>query len=273
MGEAVLNGVRLSYEIAGDGDPVVLVAGTGMSGSGWELLGAPELRAAGYRTITFDNRGVGSSDGPPGPYSVADMAADTAALIEHLGYPRTRVIGISLGGSIAQELTRTRPDLVQATVLWAGAGRVPAFFRRLSAAALEIASVVALPASWHLVELLLISLPFETLQSDDDQVEAVAALVEASLAWSGDGCAGQLSANVEWDFVDHADLYRQINCPCLVIAHQLDLIFPPHAGRAAAAAMPRGSFLEIDNVTHGQALQAASTVLPAIIEFFATIDT
>ena len=155
-------------------------------------------------------------------------------------------------------------------MLWASAGQCPSFFRRFLAAERDLASLGPLPASFHLAELLLISLPFSVLQSDDEQVESVAALLEDGVAWSGDGRAGQFAADVEWDTTIHDDLYPNITCPCLVIAHQLDLIYPPHAGRAAAAVMPRGSFVEIDNVAHGQALQAAPTALTAIINFFAT---
>ena len=102
MASVVVNGVRLAYEVSGDGDPVLLIAGTGMPASAWELHGAPTLRDAGYRVITFDNRGTGDSDGPPGPYTVTEMAADTAGLLEHLGYGTALVVGLSLGGSIAR---------------------------------------------------------------------------------------------------------------------------------------------------------------------------
>ena len=56
------------------------------------------------------------------------------------------------------------------------------------------------------------------------------------MSWSGDGRSAQFSADVAWGSADHADLYPQIGCPCLVVAHELDLIYPPHAARAAANA-------------------------------------
>jgi alpha/beta hydrolase fold len=70
----------------------------------------------------FGNRGCGGSEAPPAPYSVTAMAADTAALIEHLGLGLCVVIGYSLGGYIAQELAVTRADLIRRLVLLAGAG-------------------------------------------------------------------------------------------------------------------------------------------------------
>jgi thioesterase CepJ len=265
----VANGIRLSYEISGEGQPVLLIAGTGMSGAVWEFLGASSLREAGYQVITFDNRGVGASEGPPGPYSVADMAADTVALLEHVGAGRVLVVGLSLGGCIAQQLAVVRPDLVRALVLWASAGRTPAFFRRLQEVEREIESVMPIPESLHLWEYLLISLPFTALQNDDALVEGLAALLAGGVEWSGGGRAGQFRADVDWDTADHSKLYPRIRCPCLVVAHEHDLIFPPAAGRAAARAMPSGTFLEIPGVAHGQAPDAAPRVLAEVVQFFA----
>src|SRR5207302_5510572 len=118
-GNVEVDGVRLWFDIAGEGRPTLLIGGTGMSGSVWEFLGASVLRDCGCQVITFDNRGVGRSDGPPGPYSIEGMAAETAGLITALGVGPVNVLGLSLGGAIAQQLAATRPDLVQAAVLWA----------------------------------------------------------------------------------------------------------------------------------------------------------
>jgi pimeloyl-ACP methyl ester carboxylesterase len=85
---------------------------------------APGERGTGLiiEEAAFDNRGCGRSEASPAPYSVTAMAADTAALIEHLGLGPCDVIGYSLGGYIAQELAVTRADLIRRLVLLAGAG-------------------------------------------------------------------------------------------------------------------------------------------------------
>jgi thioesterase CepJ len=267
-GSVNANGVRLSYEVSGEGEPVLLISGTGMSGSDWNFLGAEALRSAGYRVITFDNRGTGASEGPPGPYSVAGMALDAVGLLDELGLRNVRVVGNSLGGYVGLELTSARPDLVQSLVLWVAAGDSPAFFRRLMALERDLRSMMPLPDSWYLWEYLLISLPFAVLQNDDDLVEQVAELLSAGIAWSGDGQAGQFAADVEWSCSDHSDLYAEVRCPCLVIAHELDIIHPPSAGRAAAAIMPDARFIEIPGLAHGQALDAAPVAVPAILAFF-----
>jgi pimeloyl-ACP methyl ester carboxylesterase len=269
----VVDGVRLAFERSGAGPPVLLLAGTGMPSFAWDLLGAPALRDAGFEVITLDSRGVGGSDGPPGPYSVEAMAGDVAGLIAALDAGPVHVLGLSLGGSVAQYLAATRPDLVRTVVLWGAAGRSPAFFRRLLEVEREIGEAMPIPESWHLWQYLLISLPFDVLQNDDATVEAVAELLSDGLPWSGDGRAGQFAADVAWDCADHSDLYPRIGCPCLVIAHEHDVIYPPAAARRAADAMPASRFVEIPGLAHGQALEASPVVVREAVAFFTEHDS
>ena len=265
--DVVVAGVRLSVDDQGEGPAVLLVSGTGMPGSAWDLFGAPALLDGGFRVITFDSRGVGRSDGPPGPYSVEMMSADTARLVEALGIGPVCVVGLSLGGSIAQHLAASRPELVQAVVLWASVGRTPSFFRRLLAVERELSLSTPIPASWHIWQYLLISLPFDMLQNDDALVDALAELLESAIEWSGDGRAGQFAADVEWDTAEHDDLYPRITQPCLVLSHEHDLIYPPAAAREAVRAMPSGRLIEIPGLAHGQALEAAPIVMRHVRAF------
>ena len=122
MPNAIVNGISIDYSTAGDGPPVLLICGTGQPADLW-FAQVTDLAAAGHTVVTFDNRGCGRSEAPPAPYRVADMAADTAALIEHLGLGPCDIIGYSLGGYIAQELAVTRADLVRRLVLLAGPAR------------------------------------------------------------------------------------------------------------------------------------------------------
>ena len=265
--DVVVAGVRLSVDAQGEGPAVLLVSGTGMPASAWDLFGASALLDGGFRVITFDNRGVGRSDGPPGPYSVEMMATDTAMLIEALGIEPVCVVGLSLGGSIAQQLAASRPDLVQALVLWASVGRTPSFIRRLLEVERELSHSMAMPMSWHIWQYLLISLPFDALQNDDDLVDALAELLESAIEWSGDGRAGQFAADVAWDTAEHDDLYPRITQPCLVLSHEHDLIYPPAAAREAVRAIPNGRLVEIPDLAHGQALEAAPIVMSHVRSF------
>src|SRR5918911_233749 len=93
MPEAKVNGVSLVYDVFGEGDPVLLVCGTGQRSFTWQLFQVPALTQAGYRVVTFDNRGVPPSEAPPGPSTVQELADDAAGLIEHLYLAPCRVAG------------------------------------------------------------------------------------------------------------------------------------------------------------------------------------
>jgi 3-oxoadipate enol-lactonase len=112
---AVSDGVRLAYEELGAGEPVLFVQGLGYDRRGFGPL--PRLLADDFRVIVFDNRGVGDSDVPEGPYSVAQMAADAVAVLDAAGVDSAHVLGVSLGGYIAQEVAVRRPERVRRLVL------------------------------------------------------------------------------------------------------------------------------------------------------------
>ena len=109
------NGIRLAYRERGAGEPLVLIMGLGADGPVWE----DHVRAyeRHFRCFLVDNRGSGASDKPAGPYSTAQMADDYAGLIRGLGLGAVRVVGISMGGAIAQQLALRHPQLVRRQVL------------------------------------------------------------------------------------------------------------------------------------------------------------
>ncbi len=114
--------VRIAFELGGrrDGDrtaelPLLCIHGLGYERHGW---GPGLARIAGEReVILLDNRGIGASDVPPGPYTVAQLAADAHAVLDAAGVERADVLGVSLGGMIAQELALTYPGSVGRLVL------------------------------------------------------------------------------------------------------------------------------------------------------------
>jgi pimeloyl-ACP methyl ester carboxylesterase len=115
MATTVANGVELWFEQEGEGDDVLFISGLADEGACWvdQVAGLRDR----YRVTTFDNRGVGRSSTPDGPFQIADFAADTAALITGLGLARPHVVGSSMGGAIAQELALAHPQLVRTLVL------------------------------------------------------------------------------------------------------------------------------------------------------------
>jgi 3-oxoadipate enol-lactonase len=115
MSEAINNGVRIAYETVGKGEPLLFVHGLGYDRRGWGPL--PALLANDFQVVLFDNRGVGESDVPEGPYAVGQMAADAIAVLDAAGIDRAHVLGVSLGGYVAQEIALTYPNRVRKLVL------------------------------------------------------------------------------------------------------------------------------------------------------------
>jgi pimeloyl-ACP methyl ester carboxylesterase len=121
------NGIELAYTEHGEGEPLLLIMGLGADSSAWESHVAAFQK--GYRCIAVDNRGVGASSKPAGPYSAAQMADDYAGLIEALDLGPVPVVGISMGGAIAQELALRHPELVERLVLVATWARTDPFLQ------------------------------------------------------------------------------------------------------------------------------------------------
>ena len=115
MSMATVGSIELYYEEHGSGDPLLLIMGLAADSMAW-MFQVPDF-SEHYRTITFYNRGVGRSSKPSGPYSIHEMADDTAGLLDTLGIDRTHVVGVSMGGMIAQELALRHPRRVRGLVL------------------------------------------------------------------------------------------------------------------------------------------------------------
>jgi 3-oxoadipate enol-lactonase len=108
-------GFRMYYEEHGTGFPLLLINGLGSDHLEW-VHQLPAF-ASRYRVVVFDNRGTGRTDVPPGPYATAWMADDAANLLRFLSIDRAHVLGVSLGGMIAQEVALRHPDRVDGLVL------------------------------------------------------------------------------------------------------------------------------------------------------------
>ena len=116
---ARIRGIRLYFERGGN--PASQRRLLTISGTGGDLRQKPNLLdgplAADFDLVAFDQRGLGQTDKPDGPYNMADYAADALALMDHVGWQQCAVFGVSFGGMVAQELAVTAPDRVERLVL------------------------------------------------------------------------------------------------------------------------------------------------------------
>lgn len=115
MGRGRVEGIELAYEVRGEGAPIVMIHGA--QGDQTMFAGMAAAFAEKYRVLTFDQRGSGLSDKPDMPYSIAMLADDTASLMDHLKMWPAHVIGVSMGGTIAQELALRHPKKIKSLVL------------------------------------------------------------------------------------------------------------------------------------------------------------
>ena len=230
------NGIELAYVEEGDGDPLVLIMGLGADASAWRLhLDAYRTR---FRCIAVDNRGAGMSSAPPGPYSTAQLADDYAGLIRGLGLGPVRVVGISMGGAVAQELALRHAQLVERVVLVSTWARCDAYtaeiFRQFAAVrpAVEPAVFTQLLQLW-------IWSPGYVARQLDALREDRHVLPEAPM--SDDAFAAQCAACIAHDT---ADRLRDLRVPTLITVGAADVFTPPRMAEELHASIA-GSRLEI----------------------------
>lgn len=255
--------MNLAYEVRGTGDPVLFIAGRGGVGRTWHLHQVPEFERAGYRAITFDNRGIGATAQADG-FGIEQMVADTAALIEKLDAAPARIVAVSMGSFIAQELMLARPELVRSAVLMATRGRhdrTRDFFR---SAERELAdSGVELPASYDAKLRLLESFSPATLNDD----LAVRDWIDTFTMWPNKPTPGTRAQLDVGPHDNRLPAYRSITAPALVIGFADDVVLPPHLGREVAEALPNGRYLQIPHAGHLGFLEKPQEVNAAALKF------
>jgi 3-oxoadipate enol-lactonase len=132
-GKVPVNGLNMYYEFAGDGEPVVFIAGLASDHLEWLPAHVPAFTTAGYRCVLFDNRDVGQTDeSPVAAYTIKQLADDAAGLLKQLGIKQAHIVGESMGGMIAQELAINYPERVRSLTLVCTWSRSEPFHKALS---------------------------------------------------------------------------------------------------------------------------------------------
>jgi pimeloyl-ACP methyl ester carboxylesterase len=260
MPTLTVDGVELYFEQEGEGPDVLLIAGLADEVACWvdQVAGLRD----GYRLTTFDNRGVGRSSTPSGPYRIADFAADTIRLMDSLGLDRPHVVGSSMGGAIAQELVLAHPGRVRSLVLngtWCRGDRfLHEVFRSWMWAARKADSVRDFLVAVNLWA-------FAPRIWNEGTMDEWLALAESSphqqsaeaFCWSAEALFSH----------DTADRLRQVTAPTLITVGELDLVLPPRFSRELARRIPHAEVRVIPDAGH-QPFQELAQEYNALLRTF-----
>jgi 3-oxoadipate enol-lactonase len=220
MSTADVNGITINYKLEGDGpETVVLVNGLADDLESWGYQ-TPALVEAGFRVLTFDNRGVGESDKPAGPYTTKLFAKDTKALVDSLGLSDFHLLGVSMGGMIVQEYALAYPGDIRSLIPACTYAAPGPFCSRMFSLWEEMAPVMGLKSVMQDVTLWAFTQEFfDTRQ--DELAEFEEAM--ATLAMPIDAYLAQLSSIQTHDATARLG---EITVPTTVIAGEVDILIP-----------------------------------------------
>lgn len=246
MPYAHANGIDLYYEERGSGEPLLLIMGITAPGSVWEKHVAYWEQY--FRCILVDNRGVGFSDKPKGPYTTAQMADDYADLLKQIGIPGASVVGVSMGSTIAQQLALRHPEKVRAMVLmcpWARCDRKgEAVFKHM----MHVKGHLRPEEFTNFVQLLIYhksSWNKDTVYDELMQAQQEAAIDPFPQPLHG--LEGQAHACISHNVLAELPKIKQ---PCLVIGGMEDIFIPAWMAREVAEALPHCELHLYENAGH-----------------------
>jgi pimeloyl-ACP methyl ester carboxylesterase len=240
--------INLCYKVSGEGQPLILITGFASAQNLWYS----QVRAFGryYRVVTFDNRGFGKSDKPPGSYTTKMLASDTMALMDSLGIERAHILGGSMGGMVAQEMAIDHPQRVNKLVLSSTSvggqpfrdmlfglieAATPGWNRSgpdLASANLQKFMVAMASRSFNGKFYQLLTMPLVRLQARLGRVKVP---------------VGQLEAMLSHNALERLD---RIQAPTLVLTGGEDRVMPPHSSEVLASRIKGAKLVIIEGGAH-----------------------
>jgi 3-oxoadipate enol-lactonase len=257
------NGIDLHYELDGDGpDTIVLINGLADDLETW-VLQMEDFLGAGYRVLRIDNRGVGKSGAPPGPYTSRMLADDAKAVVDELGLTGFHLIGTSMGGMIAQQYAINHgADLASATFSSTYAAPGP-FCSRMFSMWEDMAPVNGVPFIMRDVTLWAFTVPFfnereDELREFEGEMAQMPMAVETYLA--------QLSSIQTHDTRDRVG---GISVPTMVLAGEEDILIPVSLSKELHALIP-GATWQTTRGGHACCWEHPAEFNQALLEFWSS---
>jgi 3-oxoadipate enol-lactonase len=262
MPAAQVKGIKIDYNVDGSGKNLILIIGLGSDQSNWRLQLPSFMKQ--YRTITLDNRGSGKSDKPPGPYTTKMMAEDVVGLMDHLDVKKAHILGVSMGGMIAQEIAINHPDRVDKLVLGCTCARIDATsgfsmqvseaidqYRKSSSDLSTLRKVVytILDSTFNKATYRILALPLMKTAISLSSLEGLDEQLEAVLAHNS------------------AERLGTIHNPTLVIVGTDDRVIKPSSSDVLASLIPGARLVKVNGGSHGFSGEMSNEFNRVVLDF------
>lgn len=262
MPTAGVNGQTIYYEVHGEGEPLLCVMGLAADTLAWTLQ-VPAFSER-HRTIIFDNRDVGQSSQATGSYEVSDMARDALGLADALELDSFHVLGVSMGGAIAQEMALAAPERVRTLTLavtWASGG---GWSRTLSS--VWGARVHHMTREQRVDELMLLTMSEGFFENADGVAFLRDMMLQNPHPQPPDAFARQLDASSR-----HSTSERlgELTTPTHVIGAEWDVLVPVWKSREIAGLIPGSKLTVLEACPHGLNVERAEEFNGAVLDFIA----
>jgi pimeloyl-ACP methyl ester carboxylesterase len=254
--------INLCYKVCGDGQPLIMI--TGFASAQNTLFTLARTFSKHYRVVTFDNRGIGGSDKPAGPYSTSMMAKDTIGLMDFLGIDKAHLMGGSMGGMVAQHIAIDHPNRVDKLILFSTSAdgqwlfelveeTIPNWNRLKSDfTPADIRKLVSTMAS-RTTNQPITRLIFMILSNLQARVNPLT------------GLTGQIVAMMRHNALDRLQL---IQAPTLVLTGSKDRLIAPHFSEVLASQIKGSKLVSIDGGSHVVAGEMADRFINEVLDFF-----
>ena len=261
------NNIELYYETHGAGQPLVLISGLGYPLWQWHKM-VPFL-AEHFQVITFDNRGVGQSDKPAGPYTAQMLAADTAGLLDALGIEKAIIAGHSMGGFIAQAMALDFPQKVAKLILcstnFGGPHHVP-----VTAEAMKVLTDVTSDALTRFKNGLAVSTAPDWSEKNPEMIED---WVKWRVANPIDPAPYQAQMAIGFGLMPEAAAFEnklpRLNVPTLILFGAHDKVVPPENASLLAEKISGSKVVILPNAGHFFPIEVAEAASRTITDFAA----
>jgi 3-oxoadipate enol-lactonase len=256
-----VNGIDLFYNIQGTGTPLLLIAGFDCDSSYWSLV-VPAL-VNNYQVIRLDNRGVGKSSAPDSPYTIKQMADDTAELLNYLGITKVHVAGHSMGGQIAQELALIHPEKVTSLILLSSWAKGNAKFDSI----IEMFGNLSNHLEAKVYQKTLLPWMYTENFYSNGSIKDIISIIEYYPLPAPHGIYHQSQAILN---NDTSDRLNNISCPTLVMVGKEDILTPVAFSQQLADGINDAELVVIERSGHGFLVEAPDAVVEVMLKFLAS---